>query len=133
MKIIITGASGFIGGHLISKLSVIANTEIVPLTRRKIPNLIRVSDYRDAPEGDVLIHLAEDNNLENVVSRALSYEHNALSTLRTLLNKKYRRIIYASSSTLYGDKSVVPHGTGDKIFVKNPYTRIKSLSESAVL
>lgn len=133
MKIIITGASGFIGGHLISKLSEIANTEIVPLTRRKIPNLIRVSDYRDAPEGDVLIHLAEDNNLENVASRDLSYEHNTLSTLRTLLDKKYRRIIYASSSTLYGDKSVVPHSTGDEIFVKNPYTRIKSLSESAVL
>ena len=133
MKIIITGASGFIGGHLISKLSEIANTEIVPLTRRKIPNLIRVSDYRDAPDGDVLIHLAEDNNLENVASRDLSYEHNALSTLRTLLDKKYRRIIYASSSTLYGDKSVVPHTTGDEIFVKNPYTRIKSLSESAVL
>ena len=133
MKIIITGASGFIGGHLISKLSEIANTEIVPLTRRKIPNLIRVSDYRDAPDGDVLIHLAEDNNLENVASRDLSYEHNALSTLRTLLDKKYRRIIYASSSTLYGDKSVVPHSTGDEIFVKNPYTRIKSLSESAVL
>ena len=133
MKIIITGASGFIGGHLISKLSEIANTEIVPLTRRKIPNLIRVSDYRDAPEGDVLIHLAEDNNLVNVANRDLSYEHNALSTLRTLLDKKYRRIIYASSSTLYGDKSVVPHTTGDEIFVKNPYTRIKSLSESAVL
>jgi UDP-glucose 4-epimerase len=133
VKIVITGASGFIGGHLISKLSEIAGAEIVPLTRRKIINLIKVSDYRDAPEGDVLIHLAEDNNLENVASRDLSYEHHALSTLRTLLEKKYRRIIYASSSTLYGDKSVVPHSTNDEIFVKNPYTRIKSLSESAVL
>lgn len=133
LKIVITGASGFIGRHLISKLSEIANTEIVPLTRRKIPNLISVSDYRDSPEGDVLIHLAEDNNIENVTGRDLSYEHNALSTLRTLLDKKYSRIIYTSSSTLYGDKSVVPHTTGDEIFVTNPYTRIKSLSESAVL
>lgn len=133
MKIIITGASGFIGGHLIRKLSETANTEIVPLTRRKITNLIKVSDYRDAPEGDVLIHLAEDNNLENVASKDLSYEHNALRTLRTLLEKKYRRVIYASSSTLYGDKTLVPHGTNDEIFVMNPYTRIKSLSECAVL
>jgi len=133
LKIIITGASGFIGGHLIRKLSGIEDTEIVPLTRRKIPNLIKVSNYTDAPEGDVLIHLAEDNNLKNVASRDLAYENDALNTLRTLLEKKYKRIIYASSSTLYGDKSVVPHSIRDEIFAKNPYTRIKSLSESAVL
>jgi nucleoside-diphosphate-sugar epimerase len=133
LKIIITGASGFIGGHLIRKLSGIEGTEIVPLTRRKIPNLIKVSNYTDAPEGDVLIHLAEDNNLKNVASRDLAYENDALNTLRTLLEKKYKRIIYASSSTLYGDKSVAPHSIRDEIFAKNPYTRIKSLSESAVL
>ena len=133
LKIVITGASGFIGGHLIGHLSGIANIEIVPLTRRGIPNLVQVSNYADAPDGDVLIHLAEDNNLENVANGGLTYEHEALSTLRALLAKKYRRIIYTSSSTLYGDKSVIPHGTDDDIFVKDPYTRIKNLSESAVL
>ena len=133
LKIVITGASGFIGGHLIEHLSRIANTEIVPLTRRGISKLVQVSNYADAPDGDVLIHLAEDNNLESVANRGLTYEHEGLSTLRVLLAKKYGRIIYTSSSTLYGDKSVIPHGTEDDIFVNNPYTRIKSLSESAVL
>ena len=133
LKIVITGASGFIGGHLIEHLSGIANTEIVPLTRRGIPNLVQVSNYADAPDGDVLIHLAEDNNLENVANRGLSYEQEALGTLRALMAKKYKRIIYTSSSTLYGDKSAIPHGVGDEIFAKNPYTQIKSLSESAVL
>ena len=133
LKIVITGASGFIGGHLIEHLSRIANTEIVPLTRRGISNLVQVSNYADAPDGDVLIHLAEDNNLESVANRGLTYEHEGLSTLRVLLAKKYGRIIYTSSSTLYGDKSVIPHGTEDDIFVNNPYTRIKSLSESAIL
>ena len=133
LKIVITGASGFIGGHLIEHLSRIANTEIVPLSRRGISKLVQVSNYADAPDGDVLIHLAEDNNLESVANRGLTYEHEGLSTLRVLLAKKYGRIIYTSSSTLYGDKSVIPHGTEDDIFVNNPYTRIKSLSESAVL
>jgi UDP-glucose 4-epimerase len=133
LKIVITGASGFIGGHLVSHLSNTTNTQIVPLTRREFPNLIRVSDYADAPDGDVLIHLAEDNNLQNVTDRGLTYENEVLSTLTTLLNKRYRKVIYTSSSTLYGDKSVELHGTTDKIYVNNQYSRIKSLSESAIL
>lgn len=133
LRIVITGASGFIGTHLLEYLDCITNIEIIPITRREIPNLFRVSDYAEAPQGDVLIHLAEDNNLENVANNGLAYEHKILGTLTTLLSKKYKRILYTSSSTLYGDKTINPHGTGDQIYIENPYTRIKSLSETAVL
>ena len=81
----------------------------------------------------MLIHLAEENNLRNVASRGLSYEREALSTLRSLLDKNYKRIIYTSSSTLYGDKSAKQHGIHDKIYIDSPYSRIKSLSEKTVL
>jgi UDP-glucose 4-epimerase len=133
LKIVITGASGFIGGHLLEYLSATTITQIIPLSRSVRSNLIRVSNYGDAPDGDVLIHLAENNSLEGVASQGLSYEKEALSTLYRLLTKKYKRIIYISSSILYGDKSTKPHSTEDEIFVVNPYTRIKSLSENAVL
>ena len=133
MKIVITGASGFIGGHLLGYLSGIANTEIVPLSRRDIPNLTRVSSYIDAPDGDVLIHLAEDNSLVSVANKGLGYENEVRNTLHSLLTKKYKRIIYISSATLYGDKSINPHGVDDEIFAMSPYTRIKEASENSVL
>jgi UDP-glucose 4-epimerase len=133
LKIVITGASGFIGSHLIEHLSDIESIEVIPLSRKEIPNLIRVSDYGSAPTGDVLIHLAEDNNLKSVASQSLLYENKVLLTLEKLLAKNFKRTIYTSSSILYGDKSIAPHRTNDDVFINTPYSRIKRLAESAVL
>ena len=51
----------------------------------------------------------------------------------SLLDKKYSRIIYTSSSALYGENTSTPHGADDRIFLDSPYRRVKALSEEAVL
>jgi UDP-glucose 4-epimerase len=133
LKIVVTGASGFIGGHLIDHLSKIPKTEVVALTRRSNPNLRNVVDYTYAPAGDVLIHLAENNDMGEVSAMGLVYENSALSTIHSLITKKYSRIIYASSAILYGDQTHVPHGTGEQVFVNSTYARVKRHVEEVVL
>ena len=133
LKIVVTGASGFIGGHLVKSLSENSNIEVFALTRKSHPNRLNVFDYTQAPVGDVLIHLAENNNMDEVSKMGLEYENSSLNTIRSLITKKYSKIIYASSAVLYGDKSSIPHGTRDQVFVDSTYTRVKKGVEEVVL
>jgi UDP-glucose 4-epimerase len=133
LRIVVTGASGFIGGHLIESLSKVPNVEVFAISRKETLNTIRVSDYSETPSGDVLIHLAEDNNLKSVAKGGSEYSDYKLATLASLLKKDYKRVIYVSSSTLYGDNSDIPHQTTDDVFGTTPYGQLKLLSEREVL
>jgi len=133
LRLVITGASGFIGRHLRETSEKNPKIDILAVSRSGIQNSIKVSSYAHAPEGDVLIHLAENNNAKSVAEQGHLYETQVLKTLNSLLNKKYSRIIYTSSSALYGENSNTPHGTEDRIFLDSPYRRVKALSEEAVL
>ena len=133
LKVVITGASGFLGGYVLQILSSQKNVEVIPVTRRNIADWCSVSDYAQSPEGDVLIHLAEDNDRTQVARSGEVYEESALNTLTALLEKGYRRVVYASSSVLYGDAGVHAHRSNDPIESTDAYTRIKRKSELAVL
>jgi nucleoside-diphosphate-sugar epimerase len=52
--------------------------------------------------------------------------------LSKLTQKRFRKIIYASSSVLYGDQSNSPRKENDPLFVYDSYTRVKHLSEHLV-
>ena len=62
-KIIITGASGFIGSKLFKNLNK-RKIECVGLTRQKIKGLKQVSSYScfKNNQNDVLVHLAQNRN-----------------------------------------------------------------------
>lgn len=133
LKVVITGASGFLGGAVLRVLAKQQDVEPIPVTRKEIPGWCRVSDYSQSPAGDVLIHLAEDNDRARVAQSGQAYEGNALATLAALLAKGYRRVVYASSAVLYGDADIRAHFSNDPIRSDDAYTRVKRLSELAVL
>jgi UDP-glucose 4-epimerase len=128
-KIIITGASGFIGSALISRLKN-ENIEYIGLTRKKIDGLTQISEYSDYSDvkNSILIHLAQPNNLNNVSNGCEEIE-----LLQRLLSKNWSHIIYISSATVYGDKIESPRSPDEVVFGYNDYTKVKLKSESLIL
>jgi len=133
LKVVITGASGFLGGCVLRVLAAQQNVEVIKVTRKEISGWRRVSDYSQSPSGDVLIHLAENNDRVQVAKSGPAYEEKVLATLTALLAKGYRRVVYASSAVLYGDTDISAHFPKDPIRCDDVYMRVKRRSELAVL
>ena len=132
-RIIVTGASGFIGRHLIKLMAEYPGINAIPLSRKTIPGYFTVPGYIDPPDGEILIHLAENNNANSMGLLDRSYEKTLTHTINSFFNKKYEKIIYISSSMLYGDSSMSAHGTEDEIFLDTRYCELKYLAECCVL
>ena len=133
MKVVVTGASGFLGFNVLGALAAHEDVDVIAVTRRDIPGWCRVNDYSESPVGDVLIHLAENNDRAEVAKAGQAYEEQMLATLSVLLEKDYRRVVYASSAVLYGDAETHAHLSSDPIKIDDVYARLKRQSELAVL
>lgn len=133
LKVVVTGAYGFLGRHIVRLLEARGGVEVIAVSRREIHGWYQVSNYAQSPYGDVLIHLAEDSDRAQVAKAGRVYEDHTLTTLHALLAKGYSRIVYASSAVLYGDQHDRPRSPGDQIQVDDAYTRVKRESEVAVL
>jgi UDP-glucose 4-epimerase len=133
LKVVVTGASGFLGRYVLRVLAGQQHVEAIAVTRREISGWATVGNYSQSPPGDVLIHLAEDNDRARVAASGQGYEENVRATLLALSEKGYRRVVYASSAVLYRDTDVHAHFPDDPIRTDDAYTRVKRLSELAVL
>lgn len=133
IKIIITGASGFIGSNLVNTFLNKTDFELVPLSRKDTKNIQKLQNYSEAPEGDVLIHLAQESYVNSQLLIDKNYFNNHIQTIDSLLNKNYKKIIYISSYLLYGDKKNFPHDVNDETFYNDSYTYLKKITESKIL
>lgn len=132
MKFIVTGASGFLGRALMQDLAH-KGIDAVGVSRSPCRGCIQVESYTEAPDGDVLVHLAEASDRAYAQANSPLYETQSLATLHALQSKGFSRVIYASSAVLYGDQEQSLRKVGDPVYALDAYTRLKLASEQSVL
>ncbi len=152
MNILITGGAGFIGSHLVDKLSGTDNKLFVldNLHRGRMANIIdhinsgRVaffeSDIRNYDEIrakfsgiDIVYHLAAQSNvLGAVADMDYSFETNVIGTFNVLkasLEAGVKRLIFSSSREAYGEAQYLPVDEAHPLNSKNTYGASKAAGE----
>ena len=154
MRCLVTGGAGFIGSHVAEQMvreghdvRVIDN-----LSTGSESNLehirgdleLVVGDLRDpeacrrAAEGvEVVFHLAALPSVpRSMADPWASHDHNVNGTIQLLLaarNAGVRRMVFSSSSSIYGDTPTLPKVESLEPLPKSPYAAAKLAAEQAVL
>jgi len=161
MNILITGGAGFIGSHLseyyvskgynvlvIDNLSTGSIKNIRKLKESKNFRLL-VEDIRESrvlyeliDEADIIFHLAAAVGVKLIVESPVNtIENNVHSTeiILSIASKKKKKVIFASTSEVYGCLDKVPYEEDDFLLIGNPqkgrwsYACSKLLDEFLVL
>ncbi|HJV20408.1 MAG TPA: NAD(P)-dependent oxidoreductase [Flavisolibacter sp.] len=129
LKILITGASGFVGNYLVKKLTDLGY-EVVALSG-KDGHIAAESTWSGLPSTDVVIHLAAKAFVPDSWSFPdVFLETNTIGTLRALeYCRKYKAKMIFISSYLYGNPKSLPIFETDPVYTPNPYALSKKTSE----
>ena len=131
MSILITGSSGFLGTALSNYFNQ-KGISCIKLTRQKIEGSIQVKNYKDIPKADTIIHLGQCNDRNFVNNQDDIYLNKNIEIVDQLLNKNFKRFIYISSGSIYGDKIPSPRKVKESITPTDLYSEIKLRSEKLV-
>ncbi len=131
LRVLVTGAKGFVGKHLCEKLKAdrIFSAKCIDIDDFDLTEWGKVEKI--APF-DIVIHLAALSFVPEAFLRPrVFYETNFLATLHTLeLCRKYdAKIIYASSY-VYGKPQYLPIDEEHPVSAYNPYAETKLLGEA---
>lgn len=136
-RLVVTGASGFLGAHL-GRMADAGDLEVLLVSRSARANgsgggkHVRVDDYADTPEGDLLVHLAESNDPSAVSDGGDRHRDESRRVLDALLAKSYDRAVYASSALVYGDAHAHDHREDEPIRATSAYAALKLECETIV-
>ncbi len=151
-RIVITGAAGFIGSHLCEyflkkQYKVTGVDNFLTGYKENIQYLLKypeftflehdITDYSSTEnlikEGDVVLHHAALGSVPRSIEDPLkTHLHNATGFLNVALScvrKKARRLIFASSSSVYGDSIKLPKTENETGMPLSPYAVSKISNE----
>jgi len=149
MKALVTGGAGFIGSNLVDKLveegaTVTILDDLFTGRRDNISHLKKikfiegsVTDYdlvaRLVNGTDFVFNLAVRNIIVSTVSPILDFQVNIGGTFNILLAAKtygVKRLVYASSASIYGNPRYLPINEDDRISTLSPYAASKLSGEN---
>jgi nucleoside-diphosphate-sugar epimerase len=151
MSVLVTGGAGFIGSNLVRSLMEYGHTVRVldDLSTGRAENLDGVQDDVEFIEGDVrdpaavakavagvevVHHLAALPSVARSIGDPLtSHQVNVDGTLQLLIaavDAGIRRLVYASSSSVYGDTPVLPKDEDMPVSPRSPYAAAKLAGEA---
>lgn len=149
-KYVVTGGAGFIGSNIVTRLVLEGEkvTVLDNLSEGKIENLTPVMDKITFIEGDIrngkdldkalngarfVLHQAALRSVPKSMTLPLEYNDvNVSGTLALLMKAKehgIKRVVFASSSSVYGDRDVFPEKEEDSAHPISPYATTKLLGE----
>jgi aminotransferase in exopolysaccharide biosynthesis len=130
MVIAVTGSKGFIGSHLVKRLSDLGYN-LIEIDSKLGIDITNMNHLAKIKKFDCMIHLAGKVSITE--SFKLTYEYlnnNYQGTLNVLeLCKKYKAKIIFASSNIYGQPKYLPIDEGHPYNVSNPYTQSKIIGE----
>jgi UDP-glucose 4-epimerase len=138
--IIVTGAAGFIGSNIVKKLHQERGADLIAIDnllfgyKKNVPDGIQLLEedfenipYRCKPK-DTLIHCATSNIIYSMKNQVETFKNNALKTMR-LFRTFPGKIIYLSTSSVYGNPDAVPINESSEIRLTNAYDTSKYIAE----
>lgn len=138
-KIILTGASGFVGSNIAKRLIELGYTtnNVDNYSFGNVGNseniLIQHKDFNDLTESELdeygtLIHCATSNIIYAMDKPIETFQNNATNTIK-LFQKFKGKIIYTSTASVYGEAKVIPTPEYAEISTNNAYDQSKYIAE----
>lgn len=132
LSVMVTGAEGFIGSHLIKALRHDESLKIIPVDHKLGHELLKKESLDSLPNADIIIHLAAKMSITSAWNDPYPvYNMNINATLNMLefaRKRKVEKFIYPSSF-IYGSPQYLPVDEKHPVSANNPYTRSKLIGE----